>query len=145
MAFTVTFPADWKISKTTEKQVSAVNGKNNLIFIAQTSNDSGMSLDTLTAMYVKIFSDPSMSMFSSSKPGAKDTVMLGGGIEATRQVITGISKAGQMPSTMYILCARADGKIYSIMIFVLNSGLESNKAVIEDLYTKILLGKKSLP
>jgi len=117
MAFSVTFPEGWEIDEADDEHVTAVNEFPPLMFFAEATDDSGLNLDILVEFYVKLFTNPSMGLFSSSKPSTQDEVVLGGGRKVTRQVISGTSTAGEMPSTMYLLCTRADGKIYTIPRF----------------------------
>ena len=140
MKLTLTYPRGWQILKETDEQVQIINAVDNMAIIVQSNEDSGLPLDTYLNMYVNVFRDPSLGLFSSSTLEEKDEIILGDGTNAIRQVINGKSDQGLGNLTMQVACAKGNTRVYAFVIFGFGTSMEENADLVEEIYQNILLG-----
>jgi len=140
MKLTLTYPRGWQILKETDEQVQIINAVDNMAIIVQSNEDSGLPLDTYLNMYVNVFRDPSLGLFSSSTLEEKDEIILGDGTNAIRQVINGKSAQDLGNLTMQVACAKGNTRVYAFVIFGFGTSMEENADLVEEIYQNILLG-----
>lgn len=141
MGITLTYPKGWSVSKETSNQVQVSNEMADMGFIVQFNEDNGGLLDTFLTLFVKTFRDPSLGLFASSTLGVKDEITLGGGTKAIRQILKGKSPGGT-DLVMQIACARANARIYTLIIFGSGTSMKDHADLVEGIYKTILLGKQ---
>ncbi len=138
LGFSLTYPAGWQVTKETDTQVQISDEITEMGLIGQSNEDSGASLDTFLTMFVKLFRDPSLGLFTSSTLGTKDQITLGDGTKALRQVITGKYTTGA-DVTMQIVCAKANTRIYTFVIFGFGTSMKDNADLVDGIYKTIQL------
>jgi hypothetical protein len=144
LAFSLTYPMGWYIEKDTDTQVEIISDTGTMAFIGQSTEDNGLQLDKLLVMYINLFRDPSLGLFTSSTLGAEDEITLGDGTQAIRQVVQGINPTGAN-LTMQVSCARANSRIFSFIIFGFGTSMEDNADLVDGIYKSILLGGQQAP
>jgi len=139
LGFTLTYPEGWGVFVETDRMVQISNELRDMVLSIESDVDSGLPLDSYLNLFVNLFQDPSLQIFTSSTVGEKDEIILGDGTKALRQVIKGKSSIG-MNLTMQVVCAKANIRIYAFIVFGFGTSMERNAELVEGIYQSIQLG-----